>query len=689
MSGFGARGFRGAGAFGRRGLLSGLRLFASERLAGRALFAVSVSALGSSIYFSLGVVAGEALGLTPLAFMVAGALFVITMMTYLEVSSLHVERGGASMFARYAFNELWSFVAGWAIVLDYLIVMAIAAFSVSHYLAAFWAGAGRPGFELAIAAAVLAYVAWTNVRGLTSDRLAYALRIVLLNLALGVVGTTVGLLLFFDPALIVDSIELGSAPRFDDLIFAVVIASLAFTGIEAASGLAGEVRVTRRGLRRFLLATTIVALLVFLGISVVALVAVPVRAGATELGGRYIEAPVLGIVSAYRPDWLREGFRYAVGGIAALALVQAVNVNMLGLSRLAYSLALNRQIPFTLGRLHRSHSTPWIVIVLAALLAFALTATSSIRVLAGIFAFGAMLTFTIAHVSLIVLRFREPGRRPGFRVPLSIPVGKGSVPIPAAIGALLSFAAWVSVVVLQGWALIVGGVWMVAGIALYVLYRRSQDESLTERYTVPAQALQGERDVEYGSILVPIFGGPLDDDIVGTAGRLAAEEGDEGEGATIDAIFVLEMPMSLPLDARVPDDRVADARRALARAKEVGEEYDGVEVYTAMIRSRSPGATIVDEARRRGVEAIVLAADEPAQMRGGGLLGGRGALRGRALGEMTRYVVEKAPCRVILTAPAPEDVPRGARRHAGSAVGADGDGDGSAATPATDQGGAS
>ena len=661
MSGFGARGFRGAGAFGRRGLLSGRQVFAGTGLSGRALFAVSVTALGSSIYFSLGVVAGEALGLTPLAFLIAGAFFVITLMTYLEVSSLHVERGGASMFARYAFDELWSFVAGWAIVLDYLIVMAIAAFSVSHYLAAFWAGAGRPGFELAIAAAVLAYVAFSNIRGLGPDRLVAALRIVLLNLALGVAGTLVGLWLFFDPAVIVDSVDVGVAPRTSDLIFASVIASLAFTGIEATSGLAGEVRVTRAGLRRFLLATGAVGILVFIGISVVALVAVPVRGGATELGTRYVEAPVLGIVSAYEPQWLREGFRYAVGGIASLALVQAVNVNMLGLSRLAYSLAVNRQIPYTLGRLHARHSTPWIVVVVGALLAFALAATSSIRFLAGIFAFGAMLTFTIAHVSLIVLRFREPGRRPGYRVPFSIPVGRGSIPIPAAIGALASFAAWVSVLVLQTGALIVGGVWMVGGVLLYISYRLSQDESLTERYTVPAQALQGERHVEYGSILVPVFGGALDDDIVGTAGRLAAEEGDDGDAATIDAIYVIEMPMSLPLDARVPDERVAKARRALARAKEVGEEYDGVEVYTAMVRSRSPGATIVEEARRRGVEAIVLAADVPAQMGGGGLLGGRRSSRGRALGEMTKHVVEKAPCRVILTAPAPEDTPRGER----------------------------
>ena len=111
---------------------------------------------------------------------------------------------------------------------------------------------------------------------------------------------------------------------------------------------------------------------------------------------------------------------------------------------------------------------------------------------------------------------------------------------------------------------------------------------------------------------MPVFGTPLDDDIVGTAGRLASEEGEEGEGgAVIEALFVVEVPMSLPLDARVPDDRIAAGQAAVARAKEVGEEYEGVVVATAMVRARSVGQAIVSEAKRRGVEAIVLAAEEP------------------------------------------------------------------------------
>jgi basic amino acid/polyamine antiporter, APA family len=263
-----------------------------------------------------------------------------------------------------------------------------------------------------------------------------------------------------------------------------------------------------------------------------------------------------------------------------------------------------------------------------------------------------MLAFALAHLSVIVLRFREPGRKSAFRIPLGVPWRGAVVPLPAVFGLVLAVAVWISVVALHEGARIAGGIWMVAGIALYVIYRRSQDKSLTERFTIPAEALQEREAAEYGSILVPVFGEALDDEIVGTAGRLAAEQADDGEGgAVLEALYVFEIPMSLPIDARVPDDRVRKAKSVLARAKEVGEEYEGVEVATAMVRGRTAGQAIVSEARRRGVEAIVLAAEEPTQVRGGAILGGRGRVRDRFVGETTRYVIDKAPCRVILTAP--------------------------------------
>ncbi|MFL5896016.1 MAG: amino acid permease, partial [Thermoleophilaceae bacterium] len=617
-----------------------------------ALFAVGLSAVGASIYFSLGVVAGHALGLTPLAFLFAGVFFLLTMMTYVEGGVLHQERGGASALARYAFNELWSFVAGWAILLDYLIVIAIAVFSISHYLTPFWHGTSHKAAEFAIAAVAIAGVAALNIRGLPVDRLRLVLATGLLNLLALFAVLAVGLSLFWDPGAVTDSIHLGTAPAWDDLIFGLVVATVALTGIESASGFAGDVQAASGELRRLVMLGTLVVLLVFVGVSAVAVMGVPVHGTATALGGRYVEAPVLGIVSQFDPHGLAQAFRWGIGLVASLALFQAANTSMLGLSRLAYSLATNGQIPAGVGKLHRDHSTPYMAIAIASLLAFGLVLADDIEFLAGIFAFGAMLAFAIAHLSIIVLRYREPNLPRAFRIPYSVKTPNGSIPLPALAGGLIAAGAWVSVIILHAGARIIGGLWMIGGILFYVAYRRAQGKPLAKRFQIPAEALRDAPDVEYGAILVPVFGEEIDDDIVGTAGRLAAEEAEEGEGgAVIEAIYVVEIPMSLPLDARVPEEKIAEARRALKRAKDVGEEYEGVEVATASVRARTYGQGIVEEARRRGVEAIVLAAEEPTRMRGGRRLGGRGGPRNRAAGETTRYVIEKAPCRVILTAP--------------------------------------
>ena len=615
-----------------------------------ALAVIGASALGASVYFTLGVVTGDALGLTPVVYLAAGIFFVVTAMAYVEGNSLHPERGGASTLARYAFDELVSFIAGWALLLEYAILTAAATYCIAHYLAAFWGVADDSLVKWLIAAAAIAWVAMSNIQGTSTTRLRTLMRISLANLALGAVVIAYGLATEWRPGAVVDSIDIGIAPSWGDLLFAAGTATAATIGVEAASGLASDVRVKPRDLRKLIVAAGAVAAVLFVGYSTLAVMAVP-GAGSALGDESNAAAPVLTVVSGYEPAWVMDVLRYAVGGVAALVLLQAANGTMLGLSRLTYSLATNRQIPSVVGRLHPERSTPYVAVAIAAFLVLVLTTFANIEFLLGIFAFGSLLAFTIAHVSLIALRFREPALPRPYRMPFSISVGSGSVPLPAALGAAMAATGWITVWVLHEGARLVGGSWMIFGLVLYVVYRRSQDKPLRKRFTIPARALQDAPEVEYGSILVPVFGGPLDDDIVGTAGRLASEEGEEGEGgAVIEALFVVEVPMSLPLDARVPDEKIADAKRAVARAKEVGEEYEGVVVATAMVRARSAGQAIVAEAKRRGVEAIVLGAEESARMRGGTVLGGRAAVRDRGLGETTRYVLEKAPCRVILTA---------------------------------------
>jgi basic amino acid/polyamine antiporter, APA family len=616
-----------------------------------ALFAITLSAVVAGLYVTVGVVAEDALGLTPVVFLVAGLFLVATLLTYIEGSSLHVERGGASSIARYAFNELWSFVAGWAILLDYMIVMAISAIAITRYVGGIWDGADDGAAQVAILAGCFAFVIGQNIRGLSAERLGTVLRLSLLNILVLAALTVLALAQHFDARALADSVDLGAVPTWEDAFFAVGVATVAAIGIEAASGLAGEVRVGRRGLRRFAIAGAGMTLLLLVAVSLAAIMALPVVDGQTALAGPYIEAPMLGMASVLDPGWLADVARHTVAAGAATLLLVAMNGQMLGIARLGYSLATNRQIPSLAGRLHRSRGTPFVVILIAGLIAFGLALSDDVVFLAGVFAFGAMVTFALAHLSVLVLRFREADRPSAFRMPLSVRAGGGTIPLPAAAGFLLAVAVWASVVLLHEGGRVIGTVWMVVGVTLYVAHRKTQGRSLTQRFTVPAEALQERVEAEYGSILVPVFGEDFDDDIVGTAGRLAASEGEEEGGAVLEALYVFEIPMSLPIDARVPEERVREAKRVLARAKEVGEEYAGVEVATAMVRGRSTGQAIVSEARRRGVEAIVLGAEEPSRLRGGAILGGRGRVRDRFVGETTRYVIEKAPCKVILTAP--------------------------------------
>ncbi len=646
------------------------------------LFGIVYTSLASAVFFSLGVVVDHALGLTPLVFLIAALMFGLTALTYVEGASLHQEPGGSTVFARYAFNELVSFIAGWAILLDYIILIAVCAYAATQYLKVFWAPLGHHTEALVLALAIIAFVVLSNIRGLSSRR---GLRIGVLvvgALALELFVIALGLILYFDPHTMFASIHLGSAPSWSGLVFALTITTMAFTSVEYASGLAGEVIASRRALQRLLASGIAVLVLAYLGVALLAVTAFPIHGSYSALAHHYLNDPVIGLVDRLRPHALSQLLRYAMGAVIAVTLIAAANSAMLGLSRLAYSLSTNRQIPSGLGRLHQRRSTPYVLILLAGLLASVLVIPENIDFLVGIYAFGAVLSFTIAHLSVIRLRYREPHRRRPFRTPLSVRVGGGRLPLLAVLGALLSGAGWVALLLVHHAARYVGLGWMAAGLVLYLVYRRLDESSPLRRVTVAPEVLRPEqpRARDYGSILVPLHGGALDDEIVRTAALLVAGEPTDAaavDAVTIEAVWIFQMPMALTLDARLPEDRFRGARAALARAKELGEEHAGVHVATATVRARSVGQAIVEEARRRGVEAIVLGAEEPSRILGGAHFGGRRRLESY-VGDVVRYVVTRAPCRVIVTAP-PErhgsardggapDLPDGGRRAAGAGI---------------------
>lgn len=625
------------------------------------LFAAAYSAVGFSIYFALGVVADRGLGLTPLIFLAAGLLFGLTTLTYVEGGAMFRERGGSSTFARHAFNELVAFIAGWAILIDYLIVLALAAISVPHYLEPISGDFAKPGLEIPIAALVIVTVCVLNVLNVTGRERQRSLALLALaDLFLQLAVIVVGLLVVMHPDRLTAELDLFTDPSLRDIVYAAVVAMLAYAGIEAASDLAPEIEVSRRDLKRIASLGAIAVPLVYAGMAAIALMAVPVIATPdgpqTALGSTYVEEPVLGVVSAFEPAWVADSMRWMVMLIAVPVLFWAANTSMLGVSRHIYTLAINRQIPSWLGKLERRKATPYVAIAICGVIAFGLVLPTNVKLLAGIYAFGATLAITIAHLSIIRLRIGAPDKRRPFKIPWNVRWGKAELPLPAILAALVSGLAFLSVLAFHSTARWVGLGWMAFGLTFYVVYRKVfEGTSLTRRVSVSERALTKQvPEVEFRNILVPVFGTRFDDDIVGTAGRLAAAEEKRKEGEPdprLEVVFVIEVPLTLPLDAELPEEIEEEARRALARAREVGEEYEDVEVGTEVIRARKVGAGIVDVARRSGAEAIVIGGEAPTKIRGGAVFGGIGAAKPAEIGAATEYVLKNAPCRVLLTAP--------------------------------------
>ena len=595
------------------------------------LFATAYGNVGSSIYYALGLVAAHALGLTPLVFILAGGLFALTAKTYAEGASMYPEAGGSSSFARHAFNEVASFFAGWALTLDYIITIAISAFFVPHYLGAFWPALNHNPGDIIGGAVTIALLTALNIRGLRESA-TLNIGLAMLDLVTQALLVVLGAVLVFNPSILLNQIHLGVAPSYRELIFALSISMVAYTGIETVSNMAEEARDPDSDVPRTVNYVLMAVLGIFAGISIISIVALPVTQDAhghysTLLGTKYQNDPVLGIVSALGlGDGITTALRYYVGILAATILVIATNAGMIGISRLSWSLAQHRQLPSIFARVHPKYGTPWFTIVVFAALATLLLIPGETDFLGNLYSFGAMLSFTTAHAAVVALRYRRPDIERPYRVPWNVRFRGGVLPLGAVLGGLGTFAAWVSVVALHVEARTVGIAWMAAGMAGYFAYRRSQGLSPAERYELPrAMAPEGFRELAYRSAIVPIFGS----DVSGRAMRGAARLVDSS--ASIDAIVFLEVPPQLSLEAGL--EREEEAAREVLEAARLRARDDKLKVRTSVVRTRNTGAGIVEEARRRNAEVIYL--DLAGASQGG-------------LGTTAAYVLEKRPCRVVV-----------------------------------------
>jgi basic amino acid/polyamine antiporter, APA family len=447
----------------------------SRSVGATSLFATAYGNVGSSIYYALGLVAAHALGLTPLVFLLAGGLFALTAQSYAEGAAMLPEAGGSSSFARHAFNEVVSFLAGWALILDYLITIAISAFFVPHYLGPLLPVLREGPGDVVAAAVVIGLLAAVNRRGL-GESAGLNVGLAVVDIATQAAIIVIGAALVLDPARLVEQVHLGVAPTWHELLFGVSISMVAYTGVETIANMAEEERDPGRDVPRSARAVVISVITLYVGITTIGLSALPVErvpggGYATELGTTYATDPILGIVSGLDLGALTPAAKTYVGFLAATILLIAANAGLIGVSRLAWSLAEHHQLPRRFGALHARRRTPTFAIAAFSALAVALVLPGSADFLGNLYSFGALLSFTIAHASIVALRLRRPDLERPYRAGWNVSIDGRPVPLTAVVGGLGTAAAWISVVVLHGDARVLGGAWMILGLAGYLAYR--------------------------------------------------------------------------------------------------------------------------------------------------------------------------------------------------------------------------
>ena len=605
-----------------------------------ALFAVAYGEIASSLYIALGIVAGAALGFTPLVLAVAGALFLLVSLSYAEGTAAIPERGGAATFVRRAFSDLAGFVTGWALFLDFLIVMALSALFAPHYLAAAFAAPtlredpwdALVGCGLVVAVAAVRLLRPTGVH-------VGSLVVALVDLVVQGLLVVLGFALLLSPETLAEGLELAEGQGWRDLAFALPLAMLAYTGLETVANLADEAREPGRTLPRSLFSAIGLVVVVTIAIGAIGLSAFPVSpAGESVLGDEWLEAPLVGIAAAFEgplPRPLADVLRVAVGVSGALVLVAAVTTAFSGIARLAHSLAVRGALPRVFARRERRALVAGRAVVAAAALAAGLIVLMELAgggdpaFLAAIYSFGVLLAFTAAQLAVIRLRAREPDLARPFRTGPNVTIRGVAVPVPALVGAPLTFAVWVLALVTHPAARYGGTLWLVGGLVVFVAVRRSHRRGILEQ-VVPVEELPPG--AVFRRILVPMKLGEVGEEMVATAIALAKEH-----GAEVEAITVVRVPRRYPLEGPLPEDVASRVQASLEEARLLGEDH-GVEVRADLVRARSIGHAIVEEARVRSADLIVLGSSA------------RWRRQSRFFSPTVDFVLRRAPCEVLVVA---------------------------------------
>ena len=604
----------------------------------RHLYAIGYGDVGSSIFYALGVTTAVALGATPIAIAIAGFFFLCTCMTYAELGAAIPEAGGSSSFARYAFNDFWSFIAGWALLLDYVVTIAISAYAVVSYASEIHPAVqfldSHPGIHIGITIALILLLFLVNLLGIKESS---RVSMVLCSLGLLIKGLVIALGLLtvvnlpsiaeiFWNFLKIGPERAGFIPSWAMFFKGIAMAMVAYIGIESIAQLAGEAKNPGKAVPRAILSVMVTLLIVYAGITIIAFCGALTPEQLQSADFRNKPLNVIALALPYGG----EAIAVLVAVLGGLILAVAANAGLVGCSRLTFTMGEHFQLPNTLYRLHPEYKTPWV-----ALLAFSLIASlivflgEDLESLAELYNFGAMLSFMMAHLALIGLRVIKPEMERPFLVRPNVSLGRGvKVPLFAILGFLGCFAVWVDVIWSKPAGRYLGVLWVLLGIMAFLAYRTRQHITLNQTVELEKVQLEGYSRLRCRKILAATRGSAAMETLQ-QACKLA-----QTDGASLLVVYVVEVPEHLPADTFLPQQFI-EGEKALQRAEAIAGDY-GIPIEKRSVQARTAGEAICEVATQEGCDLIVIGSPTKRPI-------------GERLASRTMdHVLRNAPCRVVV-----------------------------------------
>ncbi len=617
------------------------------------LYAMAYGEISSSLYYALGVTAIYALSLTPVVFLAAGILFAFAAAAYAEGGATIPEPGGSSALARRAWGDLVGFIAGWATVLDFVIAISLSALFLPHYVSG---ALGQRPNALSVreaAAYAVAILAVMTVVRLARRTEIYTAGVVVaaLDLIVQVSLAVLGLALLFSWSSLTHGIDVGSVPTWNSLAFSFPIAMIGYTGLEKVSSVAAYAKDPERSVPDSVRSSVFTVVIVYAAVATAAASAFPTHPDPTKTAGgtsllatKWVNAPMLGLaerIGTHAPHAIAVALRIGVGATACAILLLAISTSFSGCGRLAEAMGRHDQLPAVFGHTSRRLLHPPAAILGVGVLSVGFIVVGALYhgqealTLASLYSFGILIAFMLTQAAVVWLRIVEPDLPRPFMMKGNVWMRGRLIPVTSVVGTVLAFVAWVIALGTHPGARVVGPLWMVAGLAVYVVVRVRAGLPIIERVDQALPPPEDVTDVAYSTIVVPLE--RLDavaEETMAASCRLAVDS-----GAVVVGVSAIYIPVKEPIDTPMPErEREVEEVQELARS--LASEY-GVEYRSVVSRTRSPGRLVVDAAIEYGAQLIMVGSPYKRRL--------ARSLHEEFFGQTVDFILRKAPCRVIVT----------------------------------------